>query len=393
MKKNTKKYVKLSVILYVVILGAVLIGTLAWFVFEQNAEVATGNDSKIIAGEYLEIREVGEDEWGSKLEFNATVQYPDVSVTPDGTVWYPRSLNNDDTLTDNVSDFENVTVQDGYFVKLDLEVRATQGLDVYLHQNSSVSGVNMDKIDAANSFSKDAVAGAARVGFFEKGDGEALTLKTVWVPNENYELTSEEKTYEKETAEGETGEAATDTRTVYAFSTSGNPDASYQYVSISGESATTEEWDSEMLSIGKDALASGTAQDGLYINSATPLLTFDKAEQVKKLTVYVWVEGTDDESDTVLSGGSIKFNLEFVGIPTKAEAKDVEITYDAETNQLFYSDGKAVGVDEISYSTDKKEWISYNPEDHPGFEGDVLYVRTKETDTVKVGKVIEVNLK
>ena len=53
MKENTKRYVKLSIILYIVILSVALVGTLAWFVFKQSATITTEENSKIVAGEYL----------------------------------------------------------------------------------------------------------------------------------------------------------------------------------------------------------------------------------------------------------------------------------------------------------------------------------------------------
>lgn len=397
MKKNTKKYVKLSIILYVVILSAALIGTLAWFVFQQNAEISTGENSKIIAGEYLEIRRKGDSEWFSELKFDSTVQYPDVSVTPMGDVWYPKTLNDNDSLTDNPEDIEKVNGKTGYFVKLELEVRATQGLSVYLHDGSSVSGVNMDKTDAANAFSKDAIAGAARVGFFVNDtENGGLKANTVWVPNENYELFFEDKP-----AEGEEGEPVTETKKVAKFNTSGTADSAYKYIYVEDETVKEGEWTDAQLSIGKDELAGGNPQDGLLMRNATPILTFKDAGEVQELIVYIWVEGTDDESNTLLSGGSIKYSLKFVGIPDKKEAKELkdgDIVYDATEGQklIYYAQQKEVG-NEIEYSYDKIEWVYYGHEGQDGSnlvkdDTSVIYVRLRETETTKVGNFIEVKL-
>lgn len=369
MKNNTKKYVKLSLILYIVILSVALIGTLAWFVFQQDAEIATGNDSKIVAGEYLEIcLNNGEDAWGSKLEFNGGVQYPDVSMTPSGDVWYPTTLNEDDTLSDDPKDFELVNDKDGYFVKLDLKVRATKGLDVYLHQDSFVSGVDMLKTDAANSFSKDAIAGAARVAFFSAEDG-ANTLKTVWVPNENYELSF-------------------DADNNPSFSMSGTPDSSYGYLDIKdGLVDTTGTWKDEQLSIGNGELASGTVQNGFSINNATPLLSFGE-EGVKNLVIYIWIEGTDDESHTLLSGGSVEYNLKLVGIDSKAEntVNIDDVSYD--NGKLIYTSTGEEVSSTIQYSYDEKTWVTYAPNDpHLTTLDSDLYVRARETATEKAGSV------
>ena len=398
MKKNTKKYVKLSIILYVVILSAALIGTLAWFVFQQNAEISTGENSKIIAGEYLEIRRKGENEWFSELKFDSTVQYPDVSVTPTGDVWYPKSLNNDDTLTSNPDDIEKVNGKEGYFVKLELEVRATQGLSVYLHDDSYVNGVYyMGEDIAQDALHRDAIAGAARVGFFEKTEG-ALNLKTVWVPNENYELSFEDKEIVKQPAEGEEGEPVTETKKVAKFNTSGTADSAYKYIYVEDETVKEGEWTDAQLSIGKDELAGGNPQDGLLMRNATPILTFKDADEVQELIVYIWVEGTDDESNTLLSGGSIKYSLKFVGIPDKKEAKELkdgDIVYDATEGQklIYYAQQKEVG-NEIEYSYDKIEWVYYGQDQTDLVKDDtsVIYVRLRETETTKVGKAVEVKL-
>ena len=396
MKKNTKKYVRLSIILYVVILSAALIGTLAWFVFEQNAEISTGENSKITAGEYLEIRDKNNGEWTSELKFNSDIQYPDVSVTPTGDVWYPKSLNEDDTLTSNPDDIEKVNGKNGYFVKLELEVRATQGLSVYLHDDSYVSGVYyMGEDVAQDALHRDAIAGAARVGFFGKKDDD-LELKTVWVPNEKYELSFKEETDVKQPAEGEEGEPITETKIVPMFNTSGTPDEKYEYIYVDGDQVKSGEWADNQLSIGKDELAGGTPQDGLLIRNSTPLLKFENANEVKDLIVYVWVEGTDNESHTVLSGGTIKYSLKLVGIPEKAEAKELkegDIVYDATEGQklMYYSQQKEVG-DEIEYSYDGIEWTYYGHKDENDnsdlVKGDteVIYVRFRETATTKVGE-------
>lgn len=375
MKENSKKYVKLSIILYIVILSVALVGTLAWFVFEQTAEIKTSENGKITAGEYLEIaiddgNDETPDEWLSKIELAYPAQYPDVSVTPEGKVWYPVALNDDDTVIigEDLACID-VTAEKGYFVKLNLKVRASKSLNVYLHNGSEVQGLDTQKTDANNSFSKDAIAGAARVGFFD----ESGNVITVWVPNEKYELASDAS----------------------SINYNGSAEGSYKYLNVndagnvSGESA----WDSEKISVGNNALATDD-----MANEAIPLLSFDGAGE-KKLTVYVWIEGTDREANTVLSGGNIKFNLKLVGIPKKAAAENSDINIDVvEFNKaggsLTYN-GEEMG-NEILYGFDADAVNTPYAEGDPNLanleSGSKLYIRTAETKDYALGDIREITV-
>lgn len=375
MKENSKKYVKLSIILYIVILSVALVGTLAWFVFEQTAEIKTSENGKITAGEYLEIaiddgNDETPDEWLSKIELAYPAQYPDISVTPNGRAWYPVELDDDD----NVKIGEDgacidVTDEKGYFVKLDLKVRASKSLNVYLHNGSEVQRLNPDKTDANNSFSKDAIAGAARVGFFD----ESENVITVWVPNEKYELASDAS----------------------SINYSGSAEESYKYLNVNdaGNVSGESEWEPDQISVGNNALATDT-----MANEAIPLLSFDGAGE-KKLTVYVWIEGTDREANTVLSGGNIKFNLKLVGIPKKAAAENSDIDINAvvfnNADGSFTYNGEEMG-NEILYGFDADAVNTPYAEGDPNLanvdSGSKLYIRTAETKEYALGDIREITV-
>ena len=382
MKENTKRYVKLSILLYIVILSVALVGTLAWFLFEQSATIKTEEDSRIIAGEYLEIcfddgdDDPNNDKWGIDVSVSNSAQFPDVSLTPDGTVWYPVSLEEDDGLIYGEAGrgvYENVTGLNGYLVKIPLKVRASTGINVYLDQSSKLEGVDLEKTDASgvdgSVFSRDAVAGAARVAFFDESGA-----KMVWVPNERYELIS--------SSEGALN-------IVY----DGNPEDEYKYLNvvdgIVNEGSEYGTWDSDLIALGTDKLAS----DG-NTNEATPLLEFTKAGEEKKLVIYIWIEGSDREANTVLSGGSFKYDLKLTGIVEKApSAVNVDdVAY--KNGQLVYASSGAEVGSEILYSYDGNVWTPYstgNPDLAKG--NSVLYVRAKETAAERAGLVKEIAIK
>ena len=206
MKENTKRYVKLSIILYIVILSVALVGTLAWFIYEKSATIKTEDESRIVVGEYLEIcfddhdDNPNNDEWVTDIGVTNVAKFPDVSVTPNGKVWYPVSLNEGDKLLvgdDSQGVYRDVTgTPEGYYIRLDLKIRASKGLNVYLDNESFVRG-DMTKTDAnvtvdentEVSFSRDAIAGASRVGFFdENGNATNKVLDTecdlAWVEDQ-----------------------------------------------------------------------------------------------------------------------------------------------------------------------------------------------------------------
>ena len=389
MKENTKKYIKLSIILYVVILSVALIGTLAWFIFEKSATISTEEESKIIAGEYLEICwNDGTDNWVTDMKFDEVVQHPDVSLTPDGDVWYPVSLDENDQLF--VGDegkngvYRNVTNLDGYFIKLDLKVRASRGLNVYLNNESFVRGVDMTKTDAnikidednEVSFSKDAVAGAARVAFFDESG-----VKMLWVPNETYELVFDETTGKP-----------------INFIENGAPESEYKYLKVTADGTVAAgdeygKWEDEgdIISCGDNVLAS---TDGVtpLVNDAKPILSFTSAGE-KELTIYIWVEGSDREANTILSGGALQYNLKFVGIEQKAEANvDInDVAYRA--GKLVYQSTETEVGSEILYSNDSIIWSPYSANVPDLAVGkNVLYVRSRETATELAGEIKEISI-
>ena len=377
MKENTKKYVKLSIILYIVILSVALIGTLAWFVFEKSATISTEEDSKIVAGEYLEICiDDGNDNWVTDIKFDNIVQHPDVSVTPEGKVWYPISLDENEQLfvgEQGKGVYSDVTDVDGYFVKIDLKVRASKGLDVYLHNDSFVRG-DMGKTDAKiedsdKTFSKDAIAGAARVAFLDESG-----VKLMWIPNEKYNLIVDE------------------TGKVTDFVQDGTPENEYKYLKIvDGTVVEGDEygvWNDDVLSYGDNVLAS-VDTTAAYANDAKPILSFGEAGE-KKITVYIWVEGSDREANTVLSGGELQYNLKLVGVEKKvASSVNISDVSYSGGKLIYTSSGEEVGS-EILYSRNSKEWTPYSS-GAPLVNGNtVVYVRARETATEMAGDIKEI---
>ncbi len=374
--KNAKKYIKLSIILYIVILCVALVSTLAWFTFEKSATISTEDESKIVAGEYLEICiDDGNDNWATDIKVNNVAQFPDISVTPEGKAWYPISLDEGEKLfvgEKGKGVYNDVTNTEGYFVKLPLKVRASKAIDVYLHQDSFVEGLDLDKTDADGKYSKDAISGASRVAFFDENGA-----KMMWVPNEKYQLTVDEATGE-----------------IIDFKFDGTKESEYKYLNVIDDTLTKDNeygvWDPTKVQIleGKNSLATDTANNG-----SAPILSFNKAEE-KKITLYIWIEGSDREANTIFSGGALSYSIKLTGITRKAESKiNIEdVAYSA--GKLIYTSSGAEVGEEILYSYNCETWTPYssgNPDLANGKE--VIYVRAKETATENAGPIKEITVK
>ena len=371
MKESTKKYLKLSLILYVVILAVAAVGTLAWF--QYSREVAPTDEGNIISGKNVDICvNDGNDLWGNEISVERGHQIPDISMTPEGVFYYPRALDeNDELLTGDAGKglYLDVSNENGYFIKVPVKIRSNEPISVYLQNTSFVSGASITETEGYVS-TPDAIAGAVRVAFFEVTGG-TKTLKTVWVPNDRYQLY------------GGTGEV----------NLSGSPDVNgYSYLKVQDNTVKkgdeTGTWSDDLLTVGDNELVScnNSADENeiVYVNDATPILTFDTAG-VKELEVYIWIEGTDREAKTVLSGGVISYELNFIGVEDKAVSA-VDVAQVAYSNGSFVYNGKDIS-DSILYSLDGRDWTQYQ-EGTPHLS-DIKYIRVKETESEKLGEVRE----
>ncbi len=410
MKQNTKRYVRISLILYLIIIAVAVVGTLAWFVYDRNAAVSTGNNATITAGQNLEIcLDNGLDEWTSKISFNNVNTCPDVSYDPvNNEWWYPISLDDDDGISSDPATFEKIGDEKGYYIYIPLKLRTTAKMDVYLHQDSKLSGVavvedtddtdtvdtTVDEIGSEETTAptsgltkqekNNAIAGAARVGFWEKTDGSEI-LKTVWVPNATYQL---------DLSLDDNGNTVVD-----GFNPSGTVESGYKHISKVGntmQECSWSDWDgydsNTTFTLSNDASAFATE---LSANEAVPLISFPEKTGTpteKRLVIRIWVEGTDRESNTACTGGDITYDIQLVGVDKgEATASIDDLVY--EDGQLVYSlTGKAAGS-ELLYSYNAKDWAQYSETNPDLARGNtVIYVRTAETATEKCGPIKEISL-
>ena len=372
MKERTKKYLKLSLILYVVILCVAVVGTLAWYNLDRSPEQDPEDIGSIVSGKNVDICiNDGNNLWGNEIEITRQDRVIDISMNPDGVFYCPLSLDENDKII-NGSVCPEVEDPTNYYIKLSVKVRSNEALSLYLEDTSFVKGASIAE-GTEKTDNPDAIAGAARVAFFEVGADGKKTLKTVWVPNEKYQLDGNGH-----------------------VTLNGVQETEYNYLNVQEDgkvytSSENLEWEEDLLSVGKRELASckNSADENeiIYVNDATPLLTFDAAGE-KQLEVCIWIEGTDREAKTLLSGGSISYGLNFVGVKEKEGPKiDVnKVTFDGSN---FLYEGANVN-DLILYSIDGNTFTTYMPE-NPNVDK-IKFIRVAETAQTKLGESREFSL-
>ena len=326
MDRNHIKGVLTTLSLCLVLLLAIGAASYAWFINNGEAGIRTDDNVAITVDNRLEIRPYVSNQdkeagWGADYQTSFTGSFPD--ITGDGVNFYfPTSLDDaDQPYYDKPSEtfvcLNGRADLDLFFMTLKVEFRSRTPMDVYLADDSSVLGVDIDKIDdLTQSVSSDLIAGAVRVGFYEltkNEDGQAVeVLKTVWIPNDSYHLI-------------DLGDGS------YTFKTDGDEAETYGYLAPNNgtlenstymEECTWSEadYDSGAVLVGHDRLAkASTATAPSTANNSVPLLSLDGRE-AKVLIIRIWVEGTDREAVSTLNGGQMKYDLNFIGImPTETE--------------------------------------------------------------------------
>lgn len=380
MKERTRKYVKLSLILYAALLSAAVIATVAWFVTSRTASIKTSDDDDMVirAGQQLEISMAdGSTGWGSTIKIPTLNQsIPD--ITGDGVnFFYPTTLDsNDMPIMNDASTFLDVSNNPNgeYYIELKVKFRTAAQTKIYLSNTSSITPKDLDAVnDLTGTVSKDILAGAVRVCFFDEADP---SNRVIWIPNDTYQV-------------GNTAGIG------HTFTKNGVREESYGYLLANKDAVTAHQWDESHFRAGKvmvgtTALAtpSTTNEDGIASPAMTgggaALLTFEGGTQMieKTLIIRVWVEGTDREAITDLVGGQFSYELDFISISKEANNNALSmVTWSGD--QLL----NIPGGTKVEYSFNAIDWMPYSNKIEGATGYEIVYVREKESATKTCGIV------
>lgn len=393
MSTATKKWVKLSVILYVVILLFVSVATFAWFLFNDTATLQTKENMQITAGNKLEILLVDDagnalvNDWASNIGVTTPTRvFPD--ITGDGTNFYfPQSLIDDEPASMDYDEFIDIGQLDAadrnvYYITVNVQFRTTIPMDIYLAEGSYIKAENEVADDENKSilgnFSRDYIAAASRVSFSEK-DGSEITLKNVWIPNDTYQLQ-----YDSANRDNVTGFITDGEREKFKYLTkTGETMSEYEY--------TPSNYADRMVTLGSQQLASTT---NAVIHESACLLSFDANDvangvAVKTMVIRIWIEGTDREAHMALSEGDMNYKFQFVGIHKKDRDENYADGITIVDSSKLYKNGTEVESGKWEYSTNGIDWKTYNNSLGEALApGANIFVRSAEAEGYKASTAV-----
>ena len=367
---NKKRIILSS--LCVILLIAVVGGTLAWFYINEEVTVGYGNSIFCEAGDSLEIALVEDGvatRWSSNIDYSAG-EFTTVDITGNGLNLYrPTEINENQqpvNLTPAISSLDNSRSYD--YIEMEVAFRSVSKMNVYLSEESFIAPVDPD--DAASNiygnFSRDYIAGAMRVAVIDD-DG----LRMIWAPNSQYQLI--------QNANG-----------TYDFNSGKNGDsvpesAYYFYGEDENGKLVQQEFSADAYASKQFVVDSTGAGKGYTGNSAMLVSLVPESEGAhaqKTVRIRIWFEGTDREAHQALAGGNVNVKLKFIGVSKETdEAKQNEI------NSITFNqdNSKFTGLSSgMVFSTDGRNWIEYNAAapNLPVLEsGSSIYIKYPETDT------------
>lgn len=315
--KRTKKLIVInSVLLAVLVVGFVY----AWFAINYNSKVDT-DDVEVVADSALEISLDGNN-WSSYLYLNDTnilqnLDFRDITGVGDGSFLRPTLTQmagfatvgeGANWSTPQATDGTQTADNTADYIKFDLYMRSADKLNVYLGSASSVTPVSTKLLDIQSSeatlynkssygsFSKDLVAGAVRVSATDSSHSRLFT----WIPCPNIYLDTK---YDEAISSYNIITNASSTGT---YTAGNSPYEHYYYnsthtlstldASTAADKLLTSLQDTTSTAVSSQKLASLTDKDanGYY------------SDQV---TVYIWLEGCDNEARRAFAGGKFSVSL------------------------------------------------------------------------------------
>jgi len=352
------KNVKSSFIKLLILIIALVVVSYAWF-YEAKE---TGVGSYTIATMSFNNVEMSLDE-GETWSMSGNLFIPteflfENEITGDGSTFYRAANKNEDG--DPIG-FVPALVNEDY-LEFNIRFKATKDSSLFLEQGSYVRpsagilstdliGPSVERISTGGDYSRDLIASAVRVALIDSDyiDDEFVhksEAALVWAPNPNVEMVYNSG--------------------IYTPILNSNNQQDYKHYFYDGDNYVLENVANIKDIIGANAVGHDSGGD--------PLITSVISEQVKQITIRVWIEGTDREALTELKGGQFFISFSFVGI-TKL--------FDTVPPTVTVSGSNISGYDAtMEHSANfGLTWIKYADNINPSFPtGTTVRVRKSETE-------------
>lgn len=336
----------ISVILMVALIG----GTLAWFYLNEEVSIAYGNSIFCEAGDSLEISLIENgtpSRWSSLIDYS-TGEFTTVDISGDGYHLYrPTEIDENQQpvgFNQAISSLDSMTAYD--YIELEVAFRSLSKMNVFLSDESYIAPV--DPSDSGpniyGNFSRDYIAGAMRVAVID-----GTEVKMLWAPNPQYQLIQNPNgSYDFKT--GANGDST--------------PEASYGYFSENDEGVLVEKAVPADDYASKKFVVDSTGTTKNYSGNSPVLVSLnpatDGAYDQKTVRIRIWFEGTDREAHQALAGGNVNVKLKFIGI----YKEQADASNQAAINNISFNEntstfsGLSAGM---VFSTDGRSWTEYTP--------------------------------
>lgn len=367
MNKKRVIFGSLSVILLMALIG----GTLAWFYLNEQVTVNYGNSIFCEAGDSLEISLVENGtpaRWSSAIDYSAG-EFTTVDISGDGyNLYRPLEINEYQQpvgFTPAVSSLDNDMTYD--YIEMEVAFRSVSKMNVYLSDESYIAPVDPDNSTSNiyGAFSRDYIAGAMRMAIVE-----GTEVKMLWAPNSKYQLIQNPNgSYSFNS--GETGNSVPETDFSYfAEDEEGN---------LVQKVIPADDYATKKFVVDSTAATKGYTGNSGEVVSLRPAT--EGAYDQKTVRIRIWFEGTDREAHQALAGGNVNVKLKFVGVyKDEPEAEKLaaleNITFNQDTSKF------AGMTDGMVFSTDGRNWTEYTSArpNMPTLEsGSSVFVKYPET--------------
>ncbi|MBE7064920.1 MAG: hypothetical protein E7384_03790 [Ruminococcaceae bacterium] len=288
-KKSILKNILIICGLFIVLIAA----TFSWFVMRDSGDI--GNlEMAVIDAAYIKVSKDEGLTWENNLDLDLGTIVSLRETTGDGVTFYEPVYDG----TDSISGYVQSANENVYFESV-ITFKTDRTQSIYLTDESFIvpadtASDTKNKSEFGN-YSKDYIAGAIRVGFFELTDAGEYKPVFIWVPNPKIQYNAKNNT-------------VTENGTVedyYSYYANGE-EPGFVKIMTNGES---------------DGMSDPLVWGSLQQDGVKPVLSFDKETEAepdgsitKKLIARVWVEGTDRECVRALYQGKFKMYFKFQAV-------------------------------------------------------------------------------
>ena len=289
----TQKSILKNIIIICGLFVVLIAATCSWFITNDSGDIGE-LETAVVDAAYIKVSKDEGLTWENNLDLDLGTIVSLRETTGDGVTFYEPLYSG----TDSISGYAQSANENVYFESI-ITFKTDKTQSVYITDESFIipadTASELKNKSEFGDYSKDYIAGAIRVGFFELLEDGTYKPLFIWVPNPEIEYNAKNNTV--------TG--------------SGSVEDYYSYYSDGEEPGFVK-----IMTDGKsDGVSGAFVWGSLEQDGVKPVLKFDSGTEAgpdgsmtKKLVARVWVEGTDRECVRALYEGKFKMYFKFQAV-------------------------------------------------------------------------------